>query len=151
MASTAEINLYTLAAEAAGVFAVSFSVFLGSYHVMFFAINELHNQNKKSDHEVACHSAHIDGPDLHVTAHASIRPLSTQRDGARTDVRNTPLQREGRSIALHKRVPMRATRYTSITASRIVKAYNSPQVFSRKRGAGSKNQAPTGNRFVQVH
>ena len=132
MASPAEINLYTLAAEAAGVFAMSFFVFLGSYHVMFFAINELHNQNKKSDQEVACHSAHIEGPDLHVTAHASMGPLSTQREGEHTDVRNTPLQREGRSIALHKRLPMHATRYTSTThASRTVEAYNSPQVFLR--------------------
>jgi len=83
--------LFTLAAEAAAVFAVSFFMFLGSYKLMFLAINELLNDNEQRDEEVACHSAHIDGPDLHVGAHSS--PLSTNNK-----VGLTTLQREGRRI-----------------------------------------------------
>ena len=69
--------------------AVSFSMFLGSYEVMFLAIND----NEQRDEEVACHSAHIDGPDLHVGAHSSTAPLSTNNK-----VGLTTLQREGRRI-----------------------------------------------------
>jgi len=86
--------LFTLAAEAAAVFAVSFFMFLGSYKVMFLAINDLLNDNEQRDEEVACHSAHIDGPDLHVAAHSSTGPLSTQNKVGLI----ITLQKEGRRI-----------------------------------------------------
>ena len=86
--------LFMLAAEAAAVFAVLFFMFLGSYKVMFLAINELLNNNEQCDEGVACHSAHIDGPDFHVAAHSSTGLLSTQNKGGLT----TTLQKEGRRI-----------------------------------------------------
>ena len=87
--------------------AVSFFMFLGSYEVMFLAINELLNDKEQRDEEDACHSAHIDRPDFHVAAHSSTGPLSAQNKVGLT----ATLCRRKVAEFVHERLPMRVTRY----------------------------------------
>ena len=114
--------------------AVSFSMFLGSYEVMFLAIND----NEQCDEGVACHSAHIDGPDFHVAAHSSTGPLSTQNKVGLT----TTLQKEGRRIRQRETAHACDTVFTYSSLLKDSEGLQWLPSFLEKRGAISRNKVP---------